>query len=180
MSDARTVRTGRLTLQPVTWRDMEDMVRLKADGGAFGQMLGGVCTRQQAEQEMADDIAFWACHKVGIFTIRENGQFVGMTGIHDRPDGRGFGLRFALYPWASGRGIAREAANAALNFTHDAGIRRVIAVAKETNLASRSILKGIGMRECETFTRNGQTMIVYESIRASSRPDAFSKSRRQI
>ncbi|MFT9400585.1 GNAT family N-acetyltransferase [Acetobacter sp.] len=165
MTDARTLNTGRLTLRPVSWRDMEDMVRLKADGGAFGQMLGGVCTRQQAEKEMADDIAFWACHRVGIFTIHEQGQFVGMTGIHDRPDGRGFGLRFALYPWASGRGIAREAANAALSFTHNAGIRRVIAVAKESNLASRSILKGIGMQECERFMRDGQTMLVYESKR---------------
>ncbi|MGO2957779.1 MAG: GNAT family N-acetyltransferase [Acetobacter sp.] len=165
MTDARTLNTGRLTLRPVSWRDMEDMVRLKADGGAFGQMLGGVCTRQQAEKEMADDIAFWACHRVGIFTIHEQGRFVGMTGIHDRPDGRGFGLRFALYPWASGRGIAREAANAALSFTHNAGIRRVIAVAKESNLASRSILKGIGMQECERFMREGQTMLVYESKR---------------
>ncbi|GAN59713.1 GNAT family N-acetyltransferase [Acetobacter cibinongensis] len=165
MTDARTLNTGRLTLRPVSWRDMEDMVRLKADGGAFGQMLGGVCTRQQAEKEMADDIAFWACHRVGIFTIHEQGRFVGMTGIHDRPDGRGFGLRFALYPWASGRGIAREAANAALSFTHNAGIRRVIAVAKESNLASRSILKGIGMQECERFVREGQTMLVYESKR---------------
>ncbi|GBR29096.1 GNAT family N-acetyltransferase [Acetobacter orleanensis] len=165
MLTARSVRTGRLMLQPVTWRDMDDMAALKADGAAFGQMLGGVCTRQQAEREMADDIAFWACHRVGIFTIQENGQFVGMTGIHDRPDGRGFGLRFALYPWASGRGIAREAANAALNFTHDAGVKRIIAVAKESNLASRTILGGIGMHVCETFQRGGQTMLVYESVR---------------
>lgn len=169
LTDARSVRTGRLMLQPVTWRDMNDMAALKADGGAFGQMLGGVCTRQQAERDMADDIAFWACHRVGIFTIRENGTFVGMTGIHDRPDGRGFGLRFALYPWASGRGIAREAAYAALNFTHDAGVRRVIAVAKESNLASRTILGGIGMHMYETFQRDGQTMLVYESVRGGGR-----------
>lgn len=166
MADARTVCTGRLVLRPVNWRDIDDMARLKADGGAFGQMLGGVCTRQHAEKEMADDIAFWACYRVGIFTVHEHGKFVGMTGIHDRPDGRGFGLRFALYPWASGRGIAREAANAALSFTHNAGIARVIAVAKESNQASRSILKGIGMHECEQFMRNGQTMLVYESVRA--------------
>ncbi len=164
--DLRSVRTPRLLLKPVTWRDMEDMVRLKADGGAFGQMLGGVCTRQQAEREMADDIAFWACHRVGIFTIHDNNQFVGMTGIHDRPDGRGFGLRFALFASARGRGIAREAANAALNFAHDAGLHRVIAVASESNVASRTILGGIGMHVCDTFTRNGQTMVVYESKRA--------------
>lgn len=167
MADARTVRTGRLILQPVSWRDMEDMVRLKADGAAFGQMLGGVCTRQQAEKEMADDIAFWACHRVGMFTIHEHGRFVGMTGIHDRPDGRGFGLRFALYPWARGRGIAREAASAALIFTLNAHIKRVVAVAKESNQASRSILKAIGMRECEQFMRDSQLMLVYESVNAT-------------
>lgn len=162
--DSRSVRTPRLLLKPVTWRDMEDMVRLKADGGAFGRMLGGVRSRQQAELEMADDIAFWACHRVGIFTIHEQGRFVGMTGIHDRPDGRGFALRFALFPWASGRGIAREAASAALNFAHDAGINKVIAVAAESNVASRTILGGIGMRVEEKFERDGQTMLVYESI----------------
>nr|WP_230975557.1 GNAT family N-acetyltransferase [Acetobacter garciniae] len=165
MVDLRSLRTPRLVLQPVTWRDMEDMVRLKADSGAFGRMLGGVCTRQQAERDMADDIAFWACHRVGIFTIRENGRFVGMTGIHDRPDGRGFALRFALFPWASGRGLAREAASAALNFAHDAGLRKVLAVAAENNMASRTILGGIGMHVSDTFIRNGQTMMVYESDR---------------
>ncbi|QEO17512.1 GNAT family N-acetyltransferase [Acetobacter vaccinii] len=163
--DIRSVRTPRLVLQPVRWSDIEDMARLKADSGAFGRMLGGVCTRQQAEREMADDIAFWACHRVGIFTIQENGRFVGMTGLHDRPDGRGFGLRFALFPWASGRGLAREAANAALNVAHDAGMRRVVAVAAENNLASRTILGSIGMRHTDSFTRNGQVMEVYESIR---------------
>ncbi|MCX2563263.1 GNAT family N-acetyltransferase [Acetobacter thailandicus] len=178
MTDARTVRTGRLLLKPVSWSDMEDMVRLKQDGSAFGQMLGGVRTRQQAEQDMADDIAFWACHKVGILTIHEENRFVGMTGVHDRPDGRGFSLRFSLYPWASGRGIAREAASAALNFSHDAGVERLIAVAKESNLSSCSILKGIGMRQCDTFERDGQRMLVYESFRPAPRLPAFSDRRR--
>lgn len=142
------------------------MAALKADGAAFGQMLGGVRTRQQAEQDMAEDIAFWARYRVGIFTIRENGRFVGMTGLHLRPDGRGFGLRFALHSWARGRGIAREAANAALNFAHDAGLHRVVAVAAENNVASRTILGSIGMHVVETFARNGQTMVLYESLRS--------------
>ena len=79
--------------------------------------------------------------------------------------GRGFALRFALFPWASGRGLAREAASAALNFAHDAGLRRVLAVAAENNMASRTILGGIGMHVSDTFLRNGQTMMVYESKR---------------
>ncbi len=159
------VRTARLVLAPVGWRDLDDMARLKGDAGAFALMLGGVRSRVQAEAEMADDVAFWARRGVGIFTIRENEQFVGMTGLHERPDGRGLGLRFALFPQARGRGLAREAAAAALRFAHDAGETRVVAIARESNFASRTTLGGIGMTVCDRFDRDGHAMLTYESVR---------------
>ncbi|MCQ8239658.1 GNAT family N-acetyltransferase [Rhizosaccharibacter radicis] len=161
----RIIRTARLLLAPVGWPDLDDMAALKADAGAFGLMLGGVRSRWDTEAEMADDVAFWARRGVGIFTVREHGRFVGMTGVHERPDGIGVGLRFALFPHARGRGLAREAAAAALRFTHDAGVARVVAVARDTNIASRTTLGGIGMRVCGSFERAGHTMLVYESTR---------------
>lgn len=163
-----SLRTPRLILQPVCWSDIADIARLKADGGAFGQMLGGVRTRQQAENDMAEDIAFWARYRVGIFTIRENDRFIGITGVHIRPDGRGVGLRFALFPWARGRGLAHEAANAALNAAHEAGFERIVGIAAENNYPSCVILRSIGMSLCEKFIRDGQIMQVYESIRYKS------------
>ena len=159
------VRTSRLLLQPVSWSDIADIARLKADGGAFGQMLGGVRNRQQTESDMADDITFWARYRVGMFTIRENNRFIGITGVHVRPDKRGIGLRFALFPWARGRGLAREAANAALNAAHEAGITRIVGVTPENNYPSRVILRSIGMSLCEKFIRDGQRIEVYESLR---------------
>ena len=75
-----------------------------------------------------------------------------MTGVHERPDGRGFGLRFALRPQARGHGFAREAAGAALRFAHEqAGLARVVAVARETNFDSRTVLGAIGMRPADKF-----------------------------
>ena len=161
----RVVRTARLLLSPVQWRDMDDMAALKGDAGAFALMLGGVRSRVQAEAEMADDLAFWARRGVGIFTVREEGRFLGMTGMHERPDGRGLSLRFALFPSARGRGIAREAAGAALRFAHDAGEALVIGVAREDNFASRTTLGGIGMTVTSRFERDGYPMLVYESVR---------------
>ncbi len=161
------LQTARLILRPVNWPDMEDMARLKADVGAFGCMLGGVRGRARAEAEMAEDVAFWAERGVGIFSIFEQGRFVGMTGVHERPDGRGLGLRIALFPWASGRGIAREAAGAALNFVLDQGVERVVAVAREDNLPSRIVLGGIGMAQVEQFERDGHVMLVYERRRVA-------------
>jgi RimJ/RimL family protein N-acetyltransferase len=141
------------------------MIALKGDAGAFGMMLGGVRSRTQATGEMVTDIAFWARRRIGIFTIRENGRFQGMTGVHERPDGLGLGLRFALWPQARGRGLAREAAAAALRFAHEQGEKRVVAVARESNFASRTILGGIGMSVCGSFERAGQPMLIYESVR---------------
>ncbi len=161
----RTVRTARLLLRPVGWPDLNDMVALKGDAGAFGLMLGGVRSRTQATEEMADDIAFWARRRVGIFTIWEQERFQGMTGLHERPDGLGLGLRFAIWSKARGRGVAREAAAAALRFAHDHGEARVVAVARESNFASRTILGGIGMNVCGGFQRNGTAMLIYESLR---------------
>lgn len=159
----RSLRTARLVLEPVSWRDMNEIAHLKADGGAFGMMLGGVRNRHQAEQEMADDMAFWAKHRTGMFTIRENGRLVGVTGVHERPDGRGMALRFAIFPWAAGRGLAREAAAAALRQAHAAGFSRIIAVARDSNIASRKVLGGIGMHVTERFLRDGQDVLVFES-----------------
>ncbi len=102
-----------------------------------------------------------------MFAIYERNLFQGMTGIHERPDGRGLSLRFAVWPLARGHGIAREAATAALRFAHDqAGVERIVAVARADNFGSRMVLGGIGMREADVFLRDGHIMLVYESLAA--------------
>jgi RimJ/RimL family protein N-acetyltransferase len=97
---------------------------------------------------------------------RDGGRFLGVTGLMHRPDGRGVALRFAFWPKARGIGAAREAASAALFYAHDqAGLERVVAVAREDNFASRTVLGGIGMVDIEIFIRDGNSLILYESIR---------------
>ena len=165
-----TVRTARLVLTPVSGRDLHDLQAIKADPRVFAIMLGGVRNAVETAEDLARDVIAWGRCGYGIWAIHEimDGHFVGMTGLEDRPDGRGTGLRFALWPEAQGRGLAREAAGAALRFGHDqARLRRVVAVARASNFASRTVLGAIGMTECETFTQAGHTMLLYESI---SRP----------
>ncbi len=99
-----------------------------------------------------------------MFAVREGRVFQGTTGIHERPDGRGLALRFAVWPEARGRGLAREAASAALRFAHDRRDARIVAVARGDNFGSRMVLGSIGMRECDAFLRDGHIMLVYESV----------------
>ena len=168
MSPAWTIRTARLVLIPVASPDLADLQAIKSDPRVFAIMLGGIRTPTQAAQELADDIASWASRGYGIWTIRDadTNAFLGITGFNDRPDGRGTALRFALWLETRGRGLAREAAGAALQFGHEqGGLRRIVAVAREDNYASRTVLGSIGMREAETFIQHGHRMLLYESIR---------------
>jgi RimJ/RimL family protein N-acetyltransferase len=165
MNPAWILRTARLVLNPVGGADLPDLRAIKADPAVFAVMLGGVRDAMQTAEDLAQNVTAWGQHGFGIWAIREAGRFVGITGLEHRSDGRGVALRFALWPEAQGRGLAREAAFAALRFGHDrARLPRIVAAARETNFGSRMVLGGIGMRECDSFEQRGYTMILYESI----------------
>ena len=167
MNDARAMQTGRLWLRPGGYGDLAELVRLKADPRVFAVMLGGVRTPEQTARELAEDLSFWGAHGVGMWTVRAatDEAFVGLVGLHGRPDGRGVALRFALHAAAQGRGYASEAAGAALRFAHErAGLARVIAAARASNIGSRQVLGAIGMVLFESYQRDGYEVLVYESI----------------
>ena len=168
MNPTWSVQTGRLLLQPVWGGDLPALRALKADPRVFAVMLGGVRSAAQTAEELAADIAFWGRHGFGMWTVRERAdeKFLGLVGILERADGRGMALRFALTPDGQGRGFASEAAAGALRFGHErAGLRRIVAVAREDNFASRGVLGAIGMRIAEAFDRDGVPMLMYESVR---------------
>jgi RimJ/RimL family protein N-acetyltransferase len=169
MNPLWVLRTARLVLTPVGGADLADLCAIKADPRVFAIMLGGVRLPQQTAEELADDIADWGANGFGTWVIRECGRFLGITGLERRPDGRGIALRFALWPEAQGRGLAREAASAVLRFGHhQAGLPRIVAVAREDNFASRMVLGGIGMTECDSFVQLGYRMVMYESVAGSA------------
>ncbi len=170
MNPAWHIRTARLNLAPVGWRDLSDLVAIKGDPGVYAVMLGGVRSFARVAEELASDIADWGALGYGLWAVCDIDArvFRGLTALQARPDGRGVALRFAFWPDGQGRGLAREAAGAALRFGHDrAGLRRIVAVARDENIASRMVLGSIGMIEAERFTQAGHAMVLYESVRLS-------------
>jgi RimJ/RimL family protein N-acetyltransferase len=167
MSPLWTLRTARLVLTPVGGADLPDLRAIKADPRVFAIMLGGVRNAAQTAEDLAHDVIAWGEHGYGIWAVRQaaDRRFVGITGLENRPDGRGIALRFALWPEVQGLGYAREAAGAALRFGHDqAGLKRIVAVARATNFASRTVLGSIGMVPCEEFVQRGYAVILFESV----------------
>ena len=156
-------------MRPVSWEDLPELRALKADPRVYAVMLGGVRNMAQVAEDLAEDLALWGELGVGIWSVRdvEQGAFHGIAGFMRRRDGLGVALRFALWPESRGRGLAREAAGAALRFAHEqAGLKRVVAVAREDNVSSRLVLGAIGMRECARYMRDGNEMILFESLQA--------------
>jgi RimJ/RimL family protein N-acetyltransferase len=163
---ARLARTARLTLVPPGRENLPDLIRLKGDPRVFELMLHGTRDEARTREELEDDIVFWSQRGYGTWCVfhTESGEFLGISGLMERPDGRGIALRFALWPECRGHGYAREAAKAGLEFGHRAGLARIIAVAWEANHASRHVLRDIGMVECGAFDYRGRRMIVFESL----------------
>jgi RimJ/RimL family protein N-acetyltransferase len=152
-------------MTPVSGIDLAELRTFKANPLVFAVMLGGVRTYAQTAEDLAQDVMNWGRYGFGIWAIRESRRFVGIAGLEHRPDGRGVALRFAVSGEAQGRGVAREAAYAALRFGHErARLPRIVAAARETNFGSRMVLGGIGMRVAETFQQRGYTMILFESV----------------
>jgi len=163
----RLVRTSRLTLAPPGRENLQDLMRLKGDPRVFELMLHGVRSPERTREELEDDIEFWEVRGYGTWCVflTETGTFLGISGLMERPDGRGVALRFALWPECRGKGYAREAGAAGLEFGHRAGLRRIIAVAWVENISSRQVLLDIGMTECDAFMHRDRRMLVYESLR---------------
>ena len=153
-------------LTPVGGADLPDLIALKSDPRVFAIMLGGVRSPMRTMEELAEDVACWGANGWGMWIVRtrECGAFVGITGLMRRPDGRGVALRFALWPEAQGQGLAREAAGTALRYGHEqAGLARIVAVARASNFASRQVLGSTGMAEAEQFVPGGHPMVLYAS-----------------
>ncbi len=167
LAEGNGVTTERLSLRPVGPEHLQDLIRLKADERVFGLMLHGTRTPERTREELEDDMEFWLVRGYGTWSVfeRATGDFLGIVGLMERPDGRGVALRFALWPECRGKGYAREAAAAALAFGHRRGLSRIIAVARESNLPSRGVLGDIGMRQAGEFRHQGHRMLVFESIR---------------
>jgi RimJ/RimL family protein N-acetyltransferase len=169
MAEGNGITTARLSLRPVGPEHLPDLIALKADPTAFGLMLHGTRTPERTREELEDDMEFWLVRGYGTWSVfeRASGDFLGIAGLMERPDGRGVALRYALWPACRGKGYAREAARAALEFGHRRGVARIIAVTRAANPASVTVMHDIGMRICGDFQQQGNTMLVFESLGAT-------------
>lgn len=117
----------------------------------------GVLDAQAARGQLEDMVEHWRAHAFGMWAVEElvSGAFAGECGLRWREDGADVELSYGLYPRFRGRGLATEAANAALDFGIGVlGLERIVALSRGDNRVSHRVLEKLGM-ELESRTQEG-------------------------
>jgi RimJ/RimL family protein N-acetyltransferase len=147
-----TLETNRLVLRPFLETDLDDLCTLYSDPDVMRYLNTGVLNRDETTVRLKRMLDHWQTHGYGIWAVihKKDDRFIGRCGIanvHDFPDCE-LVYTFARAYW--GQGYATEAARAALDYAFiHLKLPRVIALAVVDNLASRNVMRKLGM----TFER---------------------------
>jgi ribosomal-protein-alanine N-acetyltransferase len=147
------LRTPRLRLRPFAEADASAHLALYRDPEVTRHLGGGPFNGDQIEQRSrrAVDkfVRHWAEKGFGVFAVEDlaTGRFLGQCGLNTIDELGEIEILYALERAVWGRGLATEAARAALAFGFDqARLARIVAVTRPEHRASRGVMEKLGMR----------------------------------
>ena len=168
---AHQLVTQRLDLRPITMADTDRLAIFHADPRVMSLLQHGVLTRAQSDALVADYEAEWPALGFGSWTATEraSGQLVGLGGLRVHNGGLGVAMRVAFTPDAQGKGYGPEFGRAALAFGFDVvGLDRVIAITRDSNVASQRSLEKFGMVREREYKADGKTLLLYVAFNPKS------------
>jgi RimJ/RimL family protein N-acetyltransferase len=119
-----------------------------------------------AVQWLGSDVEHWRAHGFGPWLLfeRTHGSFVGRAGLRwtEVEGQRVIELAWALLPEWWGRGLATEAAVAAIAVARERGIERLVAFTLISNVASRRVMEKAGLRFLREIEHAGLPHVLYE------------------
>ena len=158
------LRTERLLLRAPTLDDLPawHAIYLDAEEVWYGAPRSSL---DENRAKLLRQIAQLEQHGFGMLSVDlpESEETIGAAGLQHLEGGPEIevGYRFLKEHW--GRGYATECAAASLAFGFDeVGLDRIVAVALETNVASRRVLEKCGLREIGVAHVYGLEHVKYE------------------
>ena len=163
--------TARLDLTEIGESDFADLCALTGHPDVGGKLKHGVLTAEETRSQLAGYRATWSERGYGVFAMRrrDSGAFVGIVGLWDHDAGIGVAMRYAVMPEHRGQGFTKEAARSVLDFAVAKNIHPVMAVTRESNLASRRILVDLGFSLCEVRETGDRSIAIYQMTSGSPR-----------
>jgi [ribosomal protein S5]-alanine N-acetyltransferase len=128
-----------------------------------------------AAQWFESDARHWHTHGFGPWLLfdRAHDGFVGRAGLRwTVVDGQhAIELAWALLPEWWGRGLATEAAVAAIAVARERGIERLVAFTLIANVASRRVMEKAGLRPLGEIVHASLPHVLYEIDVSSTQPE---------
>ena len=156
--------TERLVLRPPTLDDLRvwHVIYLDAEEVWYGAPRSSL---DENLEKLTRQIAHFEQHGFGMCAVdlRSTGETIGAAGLQHLEGGPEIevGYRFLKALW--GQGYATESARVSIAHGFDElGLDRIVAVALETNIASRRVLEKCGLREVGLTHVYGLEHVKYE------------------
>ena len=154
--------TERLALRPPTLEDLPawHAIYVDAEEVWYGTPRSSL---EENRVKLERQIAHHEQHGFGMCTVELTGETIGAAGLQHLEGGPEIevGYRFLKEHW--GRGYATESARASVAYGFDeVGLERIVAVALETNVASRRVLEKCGLEEIGVTHVYGLEHVKYE------------------
>ncbi len=148
-----TVETERLRLRPFVTDDWSVLARLYGDDTIMRHMQSGRgLARPEAEARARGNINnfndHWRRRGFGVWAVtdRQTGRLLGQCGLRFVEEAGDVEVLYLLNKTAWGRGLATEAADAALTFGFETErLQRIIGLVRPENTASRKVLEKVGL-----------------------------------
>jgi RimJ/RimL family protein N-acetyltransferase len=161
------LRTERLRLRRPTLDDLEawHAVYVDAEEVWYGASRSSI---DENREKLVRQIAHHEEYGFGFCAVEllDSGELIGAAGLQHLDGGPEVevGYRFLKEHW--GRGYATESALSSLAFGFDElGLERIVAVALESNIASRRVLEKCGLKEVGLTHVYGLEHVKYELAR---------------
>jgi len=165
MDSSTILETARLRLRTWELDDWQALRRLAVDPRVMRYISNGQAwddgrirafVEKQIRQQRDLEMCLWKA------TQKESEEVVGMCGLQPLEATADIEIGWWLAPELWGRGIATEAARAALAYGFDTlRLKRIVAVAMPENAASIRIMEKLGMRYQDGLLHKGFEVVRY-------------------
>lgn len=160
------LETDRLVLRHFALEDAAFILELLNEPG-WMRYIGdrGVDSLENARKYIENvPCASYSRHGFGLWAVelKEDRSLVGMCGLIKRDTLEDVDIGFALLSRYEGKGYAREAAKATLDYARDhLELSRIVAITTMDNNRSGSLLERIGMRYEGTIIQSNDTLRLF-------------------
>jgi RimJ/RimL family protein N-acetyltransferase len=157
--------TERLLLRGFRPDDFERYAEMMADPAVTRHLGDGKpLSRVEAWRQLAMFAGHWVLRDYGLWAVEERstGDFLGRIGCMNPEGFPAFEIGYTLGSWAWGKGYAREAAGAALQFARETlGRRDITSIIRPANAASIRVATSLGAVAGETVDFFGAPSVLY-------------------